>query len=495
MDLATYRALDATDLAALVARREVTPSELVEAALQAVEADQPRTRAVVHRFDGAARARARDGGAAGPFAGVPLLVKDNLPIRGTPTTFGSVLCREFVARSTHPVAGALDRAGFIVLGRTNMSEVGLLPTCEPALHGPTHNPWARDRSPGGSSGGSAAAVAAGTVPVAHGNDGGGSLRIPASACGVFGLKPSAGRMPTGPDDHPSGYICEGVLSRTVRDAAAVYDALAAAKRGGRRTPPTSDLSFVAHARRDPLPLRIGFATVDPSGRPAHPECRQAVHRAARLLESLGHRVEEAAPDVDGAAFDAAFLVLWSMSAGYFLKRVREGLTRHRAPRVARGLLARSDLAFEALLRAYALPTGKPPLERVTRLLVAEERRRTPADLWVAWNQLEAAGAAMDALFRRVDLWLTPTLGEPPWRIGELDLGAPREALEAKLQRYAAFTPIANTAGLPAMSLPLHRSAAGLPVGVQIVAPYGREDRLFALAGQVERAAPWPRPPG
>jgi len=495
-----YVRYDGTGLAGLLRRREVTALELAQAAGRVWDAVNPELNAVVRDF----RERAFDGlerrgtPTAGPFAGVPFLVKDNLEIADLPVSFGSVLAKDLVGRRTHPVARALEHdAGLVFLGRTNMCELGLLPTTEPALYGPTRNPWDPSRSPGGSSGGAAAAVVAGIVPMAHGNDGGGSIRIPASACGLFGLKPSAGRAPASLADHPSGFQGELALTRSVRDAAALLDVLsgAAGEVRGWQRPSTPPRPFAELAAEAPAaPLRIGFRDRDYHGNPAHPACREAVARAAGLLAELGHRVEEASPAVDGESYDAGFLTFWSMAVGYVLALAREGLlerARSRGlPGPVRALLGRRKVLSLAL-RARA---GRPPLEPITRELLRIEESRTPGEVWLAWQRLNQGTAALDAFFETHDLLLTPTLAEPPWPTGHLDEGAGTAELRRRLQRYAPFTPLANTSGVPAMSVPLHRTAAGLPIGVQLVAPYGREDLLLRLAAQLEGAAPWWPPP-
>jgi len=259
---------------------------------------------------------------------------------------------------------------------------------------------------------------------------------------------------------------------------------------GWRRPPSPERPYAQLAREDPpAPLRIAVIDRDFHGRPAHEDCRAAVAAAAWLLDDLGHRVDDdAGPAIDGAAYDEAFLTLWSMSVGYVMAVAREAVARRarKLPAPIRWLLT-TDMGVWLALRARA---GRAPLEPLTRKLLREERRRSPGDVWLAWRGLNDASAALDAFFGSYDLLVTPTLGEPPWPLGALDPGASAAELQERLQRYAPFTPIANTSGAPAMSVPLYWNAAGLPIGVQVVAPWGREDRLVALAGQLERARPW-----
>ncbi len=495
MPIAEYDTLDAIGLAKLVERGAIGPAELLEEAIARIERTHPQLNAVVDRQYARARAAVARGLPAGPLRGVPLLVKEDLPIAGMRLSFGSVLLRDHVARETHAVARRLRASGLVCVGRTNMSELGLLPTTEPALFGPTRNPWSLERSPGGSSGGSAAAVAARVVPLAHGSDGGGSIRIPASHCGLVGLKPSRARTPDSPARDPLGTITELCLTRSVRDTALVLDLLSVPDPPERVLLPAPPRPYRELVERDPGRLRIAFTTTSFSGRRAHPDCVAAVEAAARLCAELGHEVEEAEPRIDGRRFNDAFLVLWAMAAGYCARAVLERLVQDGFPRRAVGLCERR-LGFEALLRVTAWRLGAAPLEPFTRRLIDIDRRHTPGDLWLANQALRDAEHALTSFLGEHDLLLTPTMGEPPWRVGELDLTASDAVLRDRLFHYVAFTPLANTTGLPAVSLPLHWSAEGLPIGVQFIAPYGREDRLLGLAGALERARPWSgrRPP-
>ena len=491
--ISEYDDLDAVGLAELVARGDVSPEELLAEAVQRIEQTHAQLNVVVYRDDERARRKIGDGLPAGPLRGVPLLVKETMPIADMPLTFGSVLLRDHIASETHAFVRRLEASGCVVVGRTNMGEFGLLPTTESTLFGPAHNPWSLAHSPGGSSGGSAAAVAARIVPLAHGDDGGGSIRIPAAHCGVFGLKPSRHRTPNSVRD-PIGYVAGGCLTRSVRDSAVALDVLSTPDRGERVLLPPPAGSFRTAAERDPASLRIAFCTSSFGGQETHPDCVAAVQSAARLCEELGHRVEEARPAIDQGRYQEAFLVVWAMAAGQVDRLLQKRLEQI-SPRLFASLW-RSPLVRDLAMQVLALHFGRPPLERFTRRLIAIDRRHTPGDVWIANQALRDAEYLLAKLLGEYDLLLTPTLGEPPWLIGELDLTQSDDALRARLNRYVAFTPLCNTSGYPALSVPLFWNAEGLPIGVQFVGPYAGEELLFELAGQLERARPWTdrRPP-
>jgi amidase len=489
MRLSEYGSYDAVGLAELVRRKEVTPSELVDTAIVQIERLNPDLNAVIDLLYERARKRVKNGLADGPLRGVPFLIKDLVAYEGAKLTFGSVLLRGNVSHYTHEVVRRLEAAGLVVVGRTNTSELGLLPTSEPALYGATHNPWNAEHSAGGSSGGSAAAVAARMVPAAHGNDGGGSIRIPAACCGVFGLKPSRGRNPGHHLDEPDGFAVEHCLTRSVRDSAALLDVTQGAQPGSRWWAPPPEGPYAAAAARDPKPLKIALATTDLAGRPAAPDCRDAAEEAAQLCEELGHSVEVASPAIDGTAFNEAFSVLWGTVTGLVFKIVSRDIDKLEIPGLAKRLLVYRPV-FDVATRIRFPGAGAPGLELFTRRLARLESEQSPADNWLAWQVMQKAAYSLAAFFERYDLLLTPTLGQAPWKIGALDHGAPIETLREQLLSYVGYTPICNTSGVPAMSVPLVWNERGLPIGVQFVAPFAREDRLFALAGQLERARPW-----
>jgi amidase len=491
-----YHRFDALGLADLVRRREVHPRELVEAAIQRLERDNPRLNAVILELSDRARQQAEAPLPEGPFAGVPYLLKDMVLHAGTRVTFGNALFRalDYAPDHSHPVVERLEAAGLILVGKTNACEFGLLPITEPEAYGATANPWALDRSPGGSSGGAAAAVAGGLVPLAHGNDGGGSLRIPASACGVFALKPSRGRNPGSAEDCPDGIVCEGAISRTVRDSAAHLDVTRGPRPGDRWWAPPPDRPYREAVDRDPPRLRIAFSTVDLQGRRAHPDCVAAVEDAARLCESLGHPVEEARPAVDGTRFDAAFAATWTSLARFFYEVILREARKEKAVDLA--VRALGPEAVLAVLPRLATRRLRAPFERATRLVAERAAAVTHARYYLAAEEVQRAAHVMGGFLETFDLWLTPTLAEPPLRTGALT-GLAAEALGERMLRYAAYTPICNAVGLPAMSVPLCWNAAGLPIGVHFVGRFGDEATLLRLAGQLERARPWfdRRPPG
>ena len=352
-----------------------------------------------------------------------------------------------------------------------MSELGLVPTTEAAAFGPTHNPWAPGHSPGGSSGGSAVAVAAGVVPVAHAADGGGSIRIPASACGLIGLKPSRGRVPTWADDPPQGFVSHFAVTRSVRDTAALLDHL----RVDRSSDPLSDV-----AARDPAPLKIGLTTEGFWGERLDRDVEAVLTRTAERLQVFGHAVEIVTPPVDAEPFARAFRVLWATAAGVFFESV------HRDAPLPEWLrqLTRPPGLFRMLT---ALSGGS---EAFTRRLARFEARLSPSDLWMAEQALLDASSRLDGFFEQRDLWLTATLTQPPPRHGALDLRVSDDGLKRAIFGLIGFTPVANATGVPAISIPAGQSTSGLPVGIQLIAPMGREDHLLAVTGQLERAHGW-----
>jgi amidase len=471
--------LDATAQAALVRAREISPVELIDAAIARIKTVNPQLNAVIIPLFEQARAQAASTTLPeGPFRGVPLLIKDLVcQTKGDPYHAGMRLLRERQWTADHDtyLAAKFRAAGFICVGRTNVPELGPIPTTEPLAYGPTHNPWDTTRSPGGSSGGSAAAVASGMVPVAHGNDGGGSIRIPSSACGLVGLKPSHGRTSQGPDmgDAWNGAIAEHVLTRSVRDTAAVLDAVAGPMPGDPCVAPPPARPFRDEVGANPGRLRIGLLT-QATGHLAevHADCVAAAQDAARLLASLGHVVEESYPPaLDDAEFQVHFgAVVTSWTA--------------------------RDLDFWSAQTGHTI--GPHDVEPYTWAL-AEMGRAVSAKDYVA------AAVWLQAYTRRLaswwaggfDLLLTPTMAEPPVKLGELT-ATPDNPMRGFLRSipFVAFTAVFNVTGQPAISLPLYWNAQGLPIGAHLVAAYGREDLLIRIAAQLEQARPWSqrRPP-
>jgi amidase len=459
--------LDATAQAELVRRGEVHPKELVEAAIARIEAVNPQLNAVIRtRFD-AARLEAEGDLPDGPFRGVPILFKDlGCTVEGEPTAFGVGPLREMAWPVTSYLAEQFRAAGFVPLGRTNVPELGTTVTTEPRSFPPARNPWNPGHSTGGSSGGSAAAVAAGLTAVAHANDGGGSIRIPASECGLVGLKPTRGRVSQGPlvGETWAGGVIDGAVARTVRDAAGVLDVISNRMPGEPYYAPPLPRPLAQEVGADPGRLRIGV--VDQPGLEGFlddPECRAAVAGAARLLESLGHHVEESAPA--------------AMSEQEFL---RQFMT-----------IIAADT--EATFRAFEMLLGRPIGEDEIEPRNAAHRR--------AGRELSAV-AYLDARMwlgmwarRMADWWnghdllLTPTLGAPPPELGWFTAAGPEQE-GARVASFVPYTAQFNMTGQPAITLPLHWTPSGLPVGVQLAAAYGREDILVRVASQLEQAAPW-----
>jgi amidase len=486
--------LDALGLAELVRSKEVAPLELVEAAIARAEAINPRLNAIVDTCYDRARAQAKAVVPDGPFRGVPFLLKEiQGDDAGTVTTNGCRFYEGLTAEHDSELVRRHKAAGLIVIGKTNVPEFGLVPITEPELYGVAHNPWALDRTTGGSSGGSGAAVAARIVPMAHGNDGGGSIRIPASCGGVFGLKPTRGRNPFGPDRSEGwhGLVVEHALTVSVRDSAALLDATAGEDPGSPYFAPPRERPYLEEVAREPGPLKIGFTVASTLGKSVHPDCVAAIKDVAKLCESLGHRVEESEPPVDRQKLTRAFLVLIASELAAEVARVA----------TLRGREARAD-----------------ELELPSWLLVNAGRHFSGAELASAVVTLRSIAREQAAWFAKYDVLLTPTLAAPPVRNGELQPKPMEKQLLGVLRRFpvgallrkalnqladevgfefAAFTPVANITGQPAMSVPLYWNGEGLPIGAHFVGRFGGEGTLFRLAAQLERARPWSarKPPG
>ncbi len=459
--------LDATAQAELVRKKEVSPRELVDAAIARIERVNPSLNAVIRPLFDEARAAAGGHLPDGPFRGVPILIKDVFgSVKGVAHTFGSRALANYVADHDSEEIARLKRAGFVIVGKTNAPEFGIVPTTEPALFGPTRNPWDRARSPGGSSGGSAAAVAAGMTAVAHANDGGGSIRIPASCCGVFGLKPTRGRNTLAPDlgDVMSGLVAEHAVTRSVRDSAAVLDATAGPAPGDPYFAPPPARPFRDEVGAPPGRLRIALSVTAATGAPTHPDCVAAAREAAALCELLGHHVVEAVPTVDPFMLSEAFLGVWSAGAAATLESVR-------------------------YLRGT--PVKEEEVEPLTWALAEAGRRVNAAQYLMAVTFLQMVSRAVARFMADYDVLLTPTAAEPPPVLGSFDAlpGNPMAGL-FRAAAFVPFTPMANFTGQPAMSVPLHWSADGLPIGAHFTGRYGDEATLFRLAAQLEEARPW-----
>ncbi len=472
MPFTEYAAYDGLGLAELVAKGAVTPAELVEEAIARIEKHNPTLNAVIYKIyeqarAAAARAAGSGGRHGGAFRGVPFLLKDILGnYEGVPTTAACRFMRGVPATHDDALVTRFKAAGLIVLGKTNAPECGILPTTESVLYGPCRNPWNGGYSTGGSSGGSAAAVAAGVVPLAHANDGGGSIRIPAACCGLVGLKPTRARNSMGPDigDFAGGLVAEHVVSRSVRDTAAALDCTHGPEPGDPYCAPPVARPFLEETRTPPGRLRIAFTTHDPRGPALHPECVAAVEATAKLLEQLGHIVEEAAPEFDINMFNAAF-----------------------------GTVFMSGHAFA--IDAFAMLHDRTPTEKdfegLTWSVYQQGKQFTAPHYLLSMAMLQRISRQIARFHQTYDCWLTTTLGTPPVTLGTIDVHE-RDLMKgfATLLTYVPFTPIQNATGQPAISLPLHWTREGLPVGVMFSGRFGDEATLLRLAGQLEQARPW-----
>lgn len=484
-----YDTYDAVGLAELVRAGTVHPSELVEAAVERIEASNGVVNAVIRpKFDEATE-RAASLQPLGPFGGVPILIKDLVMEEGEPVGFGSVLFRNYVSDVSSVYIERIWGAGFIDLGRTNTPEFGLLPATEPALYGPTLNPWNTAYSPGGSSGGAAAAVAAGMVPLAQASDGGGSIRIPASNCGLFGLKPSRGRNPRSPATGPDYLSVELGVSRSVRDSAALLDAVRGPAPGDQYWAPVPEHPYLEDASRDPRTLSIAYSVHDSRGNRVHPQVEAGILDTVSLLEALGHNVTEDLPDIDGDALAESFLQVWSSLASSVFKTVLDIASERAAVRRMRTVLG-DYRTMQVLSKIDSRDSGKPAFEPFTWELAKRAMRQRPADLMAAETTLQEISHTTAGFLETYDMVLTPVLGSPPLKTGAIDQTRPFDELTELLFRHVAFTPLANFSGLPAMSVPLTWTPEGLPIGSHFLGRFGDESTLIQLASQLERAKPW-----
>jgi amidase len=457
----------AVDLAAMVRAGEVSARELVQASLDRIEALEPQINAFTHVAAESALAAAQSIGPGDPrpFAGVPIAVKDNRPVAGMPLTMGSDLFGDFVADHDAFLVRRLRDAGFVIVGKTTLPENGILPTTESRRFGPTANPWALDRTPGGSSGGTGAAVAAGMVPIAHGNDGGGSIRIPAACCGLVGLKAARGRVSLGPDAGHGFLVTDGVLTRTVADTAAALDVLAGYEPGDATWAPPPAAAYAELLSAEPAGLRVGLVLNAPLESAAlDPVCEAAARDAAAVLESLGHRVEEYAAPWSEPGLLAEF-------------------TRAFGPGTAMATFAGGRIAGRE-------PT-EADVEPLTWTIWEHARGQDTITQLAAQGTLERIARTLVSDLSRFDIVVTPGLARRPVPTGEIHGRGPDPW--DHYRRSGAFTPytaIVNVMGVPAIMLPLYHGADGLPTGVQLIGPPVREELLLALAAQLEQALPW-----
>jgi len=450
-----FFALDGLAQAALVRKGDVTPLELLDAAIARAEALNPKLNAIVTPMYELARERTKGELPEGPFKGVPTLMKDLLDYEGVRTAYGSRMMMGNIAPTTHPLGKAMETMGMVIFGKSATPEFGLLPTTESVAFGPTNNPWNLSHSPGGSSGGTGAAVAAGITPIAQGSDGGGSIRIPSTNCGLFGMKPTRGRVVNTPGTPRTGDLSvRGFLSRSVRDSKVAL---------GGSTARDTALPMVSGWNIEGKKLRIAVAVNAATGDKPHPECAKAILNTAKLCEELGHEVEEAAPPIDGEQFSWAMLTLWSNIP---------------------------HMTIEQVKAATGNPPPKAALEGWTWGLAESFAKQEDGALAKAAEHMKLVTQQLNTFLDSYDMLLTPVLASPPAKTGDMAPNVDYQTLFDRVIEYAGYTPPANAAGLPAMSVPLHWTPEDLPVGSHFVGQFGEERKLFALAEQLEAAQPW-----
>ncbi len=484
-----YDKYDGLGLAELVRRREVKPSELIEEAISRIEKLNPQLNAVICKMYELARKAADSELPDSPFKGIPFLMKDiGMAFAGVPLTSGSRFLRDFVPDHDSEMVKRFKMAGVVIVGKTNTPEFGLVPVTEPELFGPTNNPWDLARTPGGSSGGSAAAVAARIVPLAHASDGGGSIRIPASCCGVFGLKPTRGRNPVGPDIGEAwrGLVCQHVLTRSVGDCAAMLDATAGPDVGALYYAPPPVRPFLNEVGIDPEQLRIAFTSKPFLGAIVDKDCVKGLEATAGLCQDLGHVVVEAAPQLDRTAFIRAFTVMLCVET--------------------RAAIEESEVILKRTASREEFESGTWRLGLLGKQFSAPDFSRS-------LNLLHRTARQIGWFFQEYDVLLTPTLSQPPLVTGTfspketqragmeelfdklstgelIDRRDELEILSQHTYEFMPYTSLFNVTGQPAMSVPLYWNDAGLPIGMQFVGRYGDEATLFRLASQLEKAKPW-----
>jgi amidase len=466
-----YGSFDAVGLAELVRKKEVTPGDLLDEAIARTAKVDPEINAVIVRHYDFARRQIEAGLPDGPFTGVPFLLKDLDLLEGTRTTFGASVLKDEVANHSGTLAQRFLSAGLTIFGKSASPEFGLMPTTESRLHGPTRNPWNLQHSSGGSSGGAGAAVAARILPVAHASDGGGSIRIPASACGVFGLKPTRARTPLGPDrgEGWGGFSCGHVVSISVRDSAVMMDAIAGPEPSSIYYAPAPERPFAEEVRREPGRLRIAFSDRSPSGEAIDAEVAAATREIAAQLDRLGHHVEERAPRLP-ADPAAVITTIVGTNTAFTVRQIEQRLGR-----------AATEKDFEILTLAMA----------------QNARQANAIDYVAAQGEAFQICRALAEFFASCDVFLCPTLCLPPLRLGVLDtMSQDLSQITPTLKRYMPWTSMFNMSGQPAMSVPLAWSKAGLPLGMMFSSRFGDEATLFRLAAQLEQESPWRlrRPP-
>lgn len=481
-----YESFDGLGLADLVKNKVISQAELLEAAIQRIELRNPKYNAIIHKMYDEARASVKQTNHNSLFSGVPFLLKDLLAdYNGTPMRCGSRMMQNYISSFDSEVVTRFKNAGLVILGKTNIPEFGLAPVTEPEMFGPTLNPWDVTKSCGGSSGGSAVAVATGMVPMAHGGDGAGSIRVPASFCGIFGLKPSRGRVPTGPRVMRiwQGLVTEHVLTRSVRDSAAMLDVLSGPEVGSPISLPKSNFSFLEHIQKKPKLLRIAVSDQPFFPSQIAPEYGAAIQKAGQLCEKLGHQVENVSFHINGEETAYALMILVAAETRSMITATLELLKEKKNPKT---------------------------LEIATALLSEAGKSFTAADFAWATYIVDKIGRQTGEFFEKYDVLLTPTTKGPPPRLGELQLSwverqafklfhhLPLGSLLRKIMKskssqffeFLPFTPLFNLSGQPAMSVPLYWDSQGLPIGIHFAGRLQEEGTLLQLAKQLEEAEPW-----
>jgi len=463
---AEYSKYDGLGLAELIAKKKISALELLNSVHERVDAFNPKLNALCHLFFDRAEAQIKQGIGTGPFGGVPFVLKDlNQYLAGTITSAGSRIWKDSVADFDSTLVERYKQAGLVIFGKTNSPELGLTTTTESVLFGQTHNPWNLERTSGGSSGGAAAVVASRIVPMAHGSDGGGSIRIPASCCGAFGFKPTRARVPLGPNQFESWNGCtqHHALTISVRDSAALLDVSVGAELGSPYFSPPPVRPFLKEVSAEPGRLRIALVTATPGGTPLDPECKKAALNAAKLCKGLGHSIEETTIPIDFALARGAFFAILQVS----LARVLDD---------AAAILGR--------------PVSEQDVEPVTWATMQAGLKVTSVTYSRAIATLHQIGLAMAKFQRNYDVILSPTLAKPPVALGLLSLSQDLSAWSKEVMEFSPYTALYNVTGQPSMSVPLHWTPDGLPVGVMFSARFGEDGTLFRLAAQLEKAQPW-----
>jgi amidase len=463
---AEYANYDGLGLAKLIADKQISPLELLRAVQQRVEALNPKLNALCHLFFDKAEAQIKHCPQEAPFRGVPFVLKDlGQYLTGTITSAGSRVWATNVANLDSTLVERYKRAGLIIFGKTTSPELGMTTTTESILFGQTRNPWNLGRTSGGSSGGAAAVVASRIVPMAHGSDGGGSIRIPASCCGVFGLKPTRGRVPMGPTQFEGWNGCSHhhALTISVRDSAALLDVSGGAELGSPYFSPRPERPFVEEVGADPGQLRIALVTASPNGNPLDPECKRAAEDAAKLCENLGHRVEEAELPIDNKLLNDAFVAIVQVSLARIL----------------------DDAAIK-----LGRPLEEGDIEAVTWAMMQAGMKVTSVAYSRAVASLHQIGLTMAKFHEKFDVILSPTLAKPPVPLGTLTLSQPTMSWWKEITEFSPYTALYNASGQPSMSVPLHWTPDDLPIGVLFSSRFGEDATLFRLAAQLERAQPW-----